>query len=57
MHTIDLFCLHIVVSNTYCAVFLFCFCRHVSHVASFSGLSFCEITKGHLLSVLSDVFV
>ena len=57
MHTIDLFCLHIVVSNTYCAVFLFCFCRHVSHVASFSGLSFCEITKGHLLSVLSDAFV
>ena len=46
MHTIDLFCLRIVVSNTYCAVFLFCFRRHVSHVASFSGLSFCDFPIG-----------
>jgi hypothetical protein len=33
-------CLHIVLSNTYCVVFLFCFSSScVHHVASFSGLS------------------
>jgi hypothetical protein len=33
-------CLHIVVSNTYCIVFLFCFASCcVPYVASFSGLS------------------
>ena len=35
------FCLHIVVSNTYCVVFLFCFSSScVPYVASSSGLSF-----------------
>ena len=33
-------CLHLVVSNTYCVVFLFCLSSHgVPYVASFSGLS------------------
>ena len=34
-----LFCLHMVVSNTYCVVFLFCFLRLVCPVLSLSWLS------------------
>jgi len=42
-------CLHILVSNTHCVVFLFCFSSScVSYVASFSGLSIFDLPFGIL---------
>ena len=42
-------CLRIVVSNTYCVVFLFCFSSSfVIYVASFSGLLICDCPFGIL---------
>jgi len=42
-------CLHIVVSSTYCVMFLFCFSSScVPYVASFSGLSFFDCPFGIL---------
>ena len=45
-------CFRIVVSNTYCVVFLFCFCSScVACIASFSGLSIFDCPFGILFRV------
>jgi hypothetical protein len=47
--TVICICLHLVVSNTYCVVFLFCFSSScVRYVASFCGLSIFDFHFGLL---------
>jgi hypothetical protein len=50
------FCFRIVVSNTYCVVFLFCFSSScVPYAASFSGLSICNCPFGILVRLFKQI--